>query len=86
MGAQVLCRRWVLRGAGKGRVSAVRGVEEANERVASLVVESRLPKIGAPKSDSYEGDGYVVVRHPHTDVVKSALKAVVDSIRIEYAG
>jgi hypothetical protein len=73
-----------LRGAGKGRVSAVRGVAEANERVASLVVESKLPRIGAPKSDSYEGDGYVVVRHPHTDVVKSALKAVIDSIRVEY--
>jgi hypothetical protein len=29
-----------------------------------------LPTVGAPKSDSYEGDGYVIVRHPDTDVVK----------------
>jgi hypothetical protein len=46
---------------------------------------SRLPSRGTPKSDSYEGDGYVIVRDPDTDVVKAAMKHVIESIRIDYA-
>jgi biotin carboxylase len=55
-----------LRGIGRGRVVDVRGVERANEQVGHLVVESKLPARGTPKSDSYEGDGYAIVRDPVT--------------------
>ncbi|HSD88538.1 MAG TPA: ATP-grasp domain-containing protein, partial [Kofleriaceae bacterium] len=51
-----------LRGIGRGRVVDVRGVDRANERVGHLVVDSKLPARGTPKSDSYEGDGFVIVR------------------------
>jgi biotin carboxylase len=74
-----------LRGIGNGRVASVSGVAETNAKVAPIVVESKLPRIGAPKSDSYEGDGYIVVRHPDTDVVKSAMQAIISTIRVEYA-
>lgn len=74
-----------LRGAGRGRVVAVRGVEQANERVGRLVVESKLPARGTPKSDSYEGDGYVIVRDPDTEIVKQAMTAIIETIQIEYA-
>ena len=40
---------------------------------------------GAARSDSYEGDGYVIVRDPDTDLVKSAMKTVIETIQIEYA-
>jgi hypothetical protein len=74
-----------LRGAGRGRVVRVEGVERAQQMVGSLVVEAKLPTIGAPKSDSYEGDGYVIVRHPDTDVVRRALKATIETIQVHYA-
>ncbi|MFU8803772.1 MAG: hypothetical protein ACNA8W_08195, partial [Bradymonadaceae bacterium] len=73
-----------LRGPGQGRISRVTGVANANDQVGSLVVEARLPRIGAPKADSYEGDGYVILRHPNVDVVTKAVKAVIDNIRVEY--
>jgi hypothetical protein len=74
-----------LRGGGRGRVVGVRGVDRANERVGRLVVESRLPQIGAHKSDSYEGDGYVIVRDPDTEVVKQAMTAIIEAIQVDYA-
>jgi len=74
-----------LRGIGRGRVSKVSGVEEANKKVGHLVVESRLPKKGTPRADSYEGDGYVIVRDPDTEVVKSAMASIIETIRIEYS-
>ena len=66
-------------------MAAVTGVHETWEAVGKWVVEANLPTLGAPKSDSYEGDGYVVVRDPDTEVVKRALKTVVDTIRVHYA-
>ena len=48
-------------------------------------MKSRLPKLGVPKSDHYEGDGYVIVRHPDTDVVAAALKTIIETIKVEYA-
>ena len=74
-----------LRGVGRGRVKAVRGVDRANALVGHLAVESRLPTIGAPRSDSYEGDGYVVVRDPDVEQVKRAVTAIIETIQIEYA-
>jgi hypothetical protein len=73
-----------LRGAGRGRVAGVTGVEEANRRVGSIVVASQLPRIGAPKSDSYEGDGFVIVRHPQTEVVEDALQVLIRTLRTHY--
>jgi hypothetical protein len=74
-----------LRGVGRGRVSAVRGVERANAAVGHLAIESRLPRPGTPRSDSYEGDGYVVVRDPDVEVVKRAMTTIIETIQIEYA-
>ena len=74
-----------LRGYGRGRVVDVRGVDLANERMGSCVVESKIPTRGTPKSDSYEGDGYVIVRDPDTEVVKKAMTIVIESIQVEYA-
>jgi D-alanine-D-alanine ligase-like ATP-grasp enzyme len=73
-----------LRGVGRGRVVNVTGIERANDRVGKLVVESKLPQVGAHRSDSYEGDGWVVVRDPDTEVVKAAVKEIVETIQIAY--
>jgi phosphoribosylaminoimidazole carboxylase (NCAIR synthetase) len=72
-----------LRGQGRGRVRAVHGVEELQRRIGHLVVEARLPESGQPASSSYEGEGYVIVRDPETEVVRDALRQIVDGIRVE---
>ncbi len=74
-----------LRGAGRGRVVRVEGVEQAQAKVGGVVVEAHLPTIGAPKSDSYEGDGYAIVRHPDTEIVKKALQIIIETIQVRYA-
>ncbi len=81
-------RRWAagtayLRGQGAGQVRAVHGLDALPPEVRSLVVESRLPRPGQPSSGSYEGDGYVIVRHPDTAVVASALRQLVTTVRVE---
>lgn len=74
-----------FRGPGRGRIVRVEGVERAQKLLGPIVVEAKLPTLGAPKSDSYEGDGYAIVRHPDTDVVKRALGALIETIQVHYA-
>lgn len=72
-----------LRGQGKGRVARVAGLEEIAEELGPLVVEARIPQAGQPASSSYEGEGYVIVRHPETEVVLDALRKIVTRVRVE---
>ncbi len=74
-----------LRGIGRGHVIRLSGIDAANKRVGHLVVESRLPRIGMPRADTYEGDGHVIVRHPDVEVVKAAMQVIIEAVRIEYA-
>ena len=73
-----------LRGSGHGRVVAVDGVARAHAAVGDVVVEARIPSLGSPKSDSYEGDGYILLRHPDTSVVEQAAQAIIDTVRVYY--
>ena len=72
-----------LRAQGKGTIGGIRGLEELAEELRPLVVESRLPRPGQPVSGAYEGDGYIIVRHPDTDVVKEALWTIVTRLRVD---
>ena len=74
-----------LRGMGRGRVLGTEGVDALQRAVGQHVVEAKLPTVGMPKSDSYEGDGYVIVRHPDTEVVREAMKVVIANARVRYA-
>ena len=81
-------RRWsagtaYLRGQGAGYVREVQGLDQLPGEVKSLVVESRLPTPGQMSSASYEGDGYVIVRHPDTAVVTEALRRLITTVRVE---
>jgi formate-dependent phosphoribosylglycinamide formyltransferase (GAR transformylase) len=75
-----------LRGQGQGRVAGIDGLDEAQRKVGELVVEARLPEIGAPKSSSYEGDGFAILRHPSDDVVMAAVKTVIETVKVRYTG
>ncbi len=72
-----------IRGQGRGRVRRIKGLGEAERRFGPIVVEAKLPGEGQPPSDSYEGDGYIIVRHPDTGVVQEALTEIVKIIRVE---
>jgi biotin carboxylase len=74
-----------LRGQGVGHVRAVHGLDGLPPELGSLVVESRLPQPGQVSSGGYEGDGYVIVRHPDTAVVTDALWRLVTGVRVELA-
>lgn len=72
-----------LRGQGSGRqVQRVRGAELI-DALQDLVVEARLPQTGQVASGTYEGEGYVILRHPDTEVVKKGLAQLLRGIRVE---
>jgi biotin carboxylase len=72
-----------LRGQGRGRVRAVRGLAEVARDLGPLVVEAKVPEVGQAASGTYEGEGYVIVRHPSTEVVERALRRVVETVRVD---
>lgn len=74
-----------IRGMGRGRVVRVTGVRETHDAVGEHLVEARLPTIGAMKNDSYEGDGYVMVKHESTKKVEELITTIVQTIKISYA-
>jgi phosphoribosylaminoimidazole carboxylase (NCAIR synthetase) len=83
-------RRWAvgaayLRGQGSGVVSEVHGLDTLQHELGDLVIEARLPRRGQHPSGTYEGEGYVILRHPETSVVEQALQRVVSVARVELA-
>lgn len=72
-----------LRGQGSGKVARIVGLDEVLADLGPMVVESRPPRLGQPTSGTYEGEGYVIVRHPETEQVRSALARIVSSVRVE---
>ena len=75
-----------VRGMGQGRIVNVTGVHEVHEAVGKWVVEAKLPTLGAQKADTYEGDGYVIVRHESTDAVRAMIKTIIETMKVHYAG
>jgi hypothetical protein len=73
-----------LRGAGQGQVERVEGLEAVRLRVGPALVDSRLPRIGGSKSDTYTGDGYITVRHPETEMVEAYLDLIASTVLIIY--
>ncbi|MCP5065622.1 MAG: ATP-grasp domain-containing protein [bacterium] len=87
---QVPARRWAVgaayfRGQGDGRVAAIHGIEEAQKELGELVIEATLPHKGQPKASSYEGEGFAILRHEDTEVVREGLKRLVTLMRVEMA-
>jgi biotin carboxylase len=72
-----------LRGQGEGCVRAVHGIDTIQRDVGDLVTDARLPRIGQAKAPSYEGEGFIVVRHPETKVARDALNHIVSTVRVE---
>ncbi len=73
-----------LRAQGEGRrVAQIRGLEQAQRELGELVIEAKLPQPGQPRGDGYEGEGWVLLRHPETAVVEKALFRLINLLRVE---
>lgn len=72
-----------IRGQGVGQIRGVSGIDALPDAVKALIIEADLPRPGQSSSSSYEGDGYLIVRHPDTAVVADALRRIVTGVRVE---
>lgn len=72
-----------LRGQGKGRVKGVCGLDQVHKEIGNLITDIKLPQTGQVPSTSYEGDGYIIVRHEKTEMVEGALERIISLVRIE---
>lgn len=71
-----------LRGQGNGRVTGVEGLENIRSKYNDIITDVRVPKVGQEKSESYEGEGFVILRHQDTAVVERALEEIVNSVNV----
>ncbi len=73
-----------LRAMGGGEVvRAVRGAETLRTKLGPALYDMRMPTPGQPRSQHYEGDGWVVVHHPDTKGVVAALRTVLETVQIQ---
>ena len=72
-----------LRGMGGGRVRAVHGLEDVLAHLGDMVVDKHIPQPGDPAAITYEGEGFILVRHEETQKVRDALAYIVDKVRVE---
>ena len=82
--AQVRDRRRVPARPGR-RASGARGRDRAGEPRSSATssIESQLPVPGQLKASSYEGEGYIILRHEDTDRVREGLRRAVEILQVE---
>lgn len=71
-----------LRGQGRGVVRALEGLDVVARELGTLVTDYRLPATGQTPTGSYEGEGFIILRHPDTDVVVHALRRLVSTLRV----
>ena len=74
-----------LRGQGAGRVHHVEGLDVVERELGHLICDVRLPERGQTPTGSYEGEGFIILRHPETEVVAHALRRVVSTVRVHLA-
>ncbi len=72
-----------IRGIGTGVVVDIHGLDSVLEEFGHLLVETDLPYLGQIKADAYDGQGYLMLRHPETGVVEHAISEIVSRVRVE---
>ncbi len=75
-----------VRGAGRGKVTGSSGFDELREELGECVIETKVPRVGAKKIESYEGDGFVVVRHASTERVWEMVRMIHRTVKVHYGG
>ena len=72
-----------LRGLGGSRVKGVVGLEKVFAELGDQITDYRIPQLGQPAAITYEGEGFVIVRHPETRVVEEMLQFIINTVRVE---
>ncbi len=72
-----------LRGQGTGQVQSVHGLDLVQQEFGAMICDSRLPYPGQHPTGSYEGEGFIILRHPETAVVQHALQRIVSTVRVQ---
>ena len=67
------------------RIVSVTGIERAVEECGDSLVMMRTPKLGQPRTEHYEGEGWAIVKHATTEGVKSSLRALLENVQIRYS-
>jgi hypothetical protein len=57
-------------------------LDSIERELGTLICDHRLPQVGHAPSGSYEGEGYIMVRHPDTRVVRDALTRIISTVRV----
>lgn len=74
-----------FRGQGKGgHVASVSGLDKAQELAGTWVVDRKLPRVGQSRADTYEGEGWAIVRAADTATCKEALRNLVTNVQVRY--
>ena len=74
-----------LRGQGTGRVSTIAGLDVVKREFGTHICDVRLPERGQLPTGSYEGEGYIILRHPDTRVVEQMIQRVAATVRVHLA-
>jgi hypothetical protein len=74
-----------LRGQGVGRVTAIDGLDVVKREFGAHICDVRLPERGQSPTGSYEGEGYIMLRHPDTRVVEQMIQRVAATVRVHLA-
>ena len=74
-----------LRGQGQGTVRRIDGLDVIQRELGSIICDARIPSLGQAATGSYEGEGFVMVRHPDTAVIERAVRRIVDTVRVHLA-
>lgn len=74
-----------LRGPGRGRVVEVLGRSAVEAALGGRIVEARWPALGAVKSESYEGEGFIMVEDPDEGRVREAVRLIHGTVKVRYA-
>lgn len=72
-----------LRGQGSGRVVAVHGLDAVEREFGELIVDRKIPEAGTAPSTSYEGEGFIILKHPSTSTVEAAVLKIVSTVRVQ---
>jgi phosphoribosylaminoimidazole carboxylase (NCAIR synthetase) len=71
-----------LRGQGSGLVRHIEGLDVIERDLGHLICDHRLPHIGQGATGSYEGEGFIIVRHWDTRVVRDALTRIISTVKV----
>ncbi|MFN3426229.1 MAG: acetyl-CoA carboxylase biotin carboxylase subunit family protein [Candidatus Thermochlorobacter sp.] len=71
-----------LRGQGHGVVKTVIGLDDVMREYGMLITDMQVPQFNAAPTGTYEGEGFIIVRHERTDAVEQALDYIINTVRV----